>query len=447
VIPAFLSKTFWDCPVLLKILGIFALVLILTRCKLNLGVSLILGAVAVALWFGHSLADTLLLTAQGILTPNALFLYLVVFLIVVLSSLLESSGMMRRLLTIVRSLVVSRRAVLALLPALIGFLPMPGGAAFSAPIVNAADDAEQLSPDQKTAINYWFRHVWEYWWPLYPGALLTWELSGLTFVQFASIQIPLTVLSLALGAVFLLLPLRLGVRAAIRPTIPFLDMLITATAIALPMVSFVVGLTIEQRTGLVVGKFLPMIPGLLASLLWVQWFAPSGKEFWLCSIANRRIWLLILTVVGVMAFSSALRLPVRLSGESGLLAVREIPALDLLHQDLKTWRIPPILVMMIIPFLAGLVTGLAYGFVGTSLPIVMTLAGENPTVAHTMSCVVMGYAFGYIGMMLSPIHICLLVSKEYFNASLSMVYKKIIMPAVGILLGSVLLSRLAEWIG
>jgi len=28
-------------------------------------------------------------------------------------------------------------------------------------------DEEHWAPEWKTAVNYWFRHVVEYWWPIY----------------------------------------------------------------------------------------------------------------------------------------------------------------------------------------------------------------------------------------------------------------------------------------
>jgi uncharacterized protein len=59
------------------------------------------------------------------------------------------------------------------MPAFLGFLPSLGGAIFSAPLVEAAGKPYDLSPERKTAINYWFRHVWEYTKSPPPGSLVT----------------------------------------------------------------------------------------------------------------------------------------------------------------------------------------------------------------------------------------------------------------------------------
>jgi hypothetical protein len=71
--------------------------------------------------------------------------------------------------------------------------------------------------------------------------------------------------------------------------------------------------------------------------------------------------------------------------------------------------------IMLIPFISGLTMGLAVGFVGASFPIVISLMGEAPPSGQLMAATALAYGFGYIGMMLSPVHICLMVTSEYFR--------------------------------
>ena len=62
----------------------------------------------------------------------------IVGLILVMSRLMERSGHMRRLVERFALLSRDARVVGAVMPALIGLLPMPGGALFSAPMVEAS---------------------------------------------------------------------------------------------------------------------------------------------------------------------------------------------------------------------------------------------------------------------------------------------------------------------
>lgn len=58
------------------------------------------------------------------------------------------------------------------MPAFLGLLPSLGGARFSAPIVQEASEGIAVDDEQKSAINLWFRHIFEFSNPLMPGVIL-----------------------------------------------------------------------------------------------------------------------------------------------------------------------------------------------------------------------------------------------------------------------------------
>ena len=68
--------------------------------------------------------------------------------------------------------------ILVIFPVLIGLLPMSGGAILSAPMVKSMGMHHKQYGAHLSYINYWFRHIREYGWPLYPGILLATALSG-----------------------------------------------------------------------------------------------------------------------------------------------------------------------------------------------------------------------------------------------------------------------------
>jgi len=98
------------------------------------------------------------------------------------------------------------RVVGTVMSALIGLLPMPGGALFSAPLVGEALSKINASPEHKTALNYWFRHIWEYWWPMYPGVILAIALLNTQTWLYMVFGFPLTLLSVAAGYFFIIRP-------------------------------------------------------------------------------------------------------------------------------------------------------------------------------------------------------------------------------------------------
>ena len=88
-----------------------------------------------------------------------------------------------------------------------------------------------------------------------------------------------------------------------------------------------------------------------------------------------------------------------------------------IRTELMTYRIPMLLVIVIMPFLSGLITGIGIGFVGTSFPLVIPLFPPTP-LFNFLSYAALAYVFGFMGMMLSPVHLCFLVTKDYFKAGL-----------------------------
>ena len=190
-------------PVLVKVLASLALILLLNRLVKELLVSVLVGTLLLGLWFGHGLPAVGAIAWERFREPDNLLLIAVLLLVIWLSSLMAEGGVMRDLVEAVRSRV-PRRLAFAALPAVIGFLPMPGGALFSAPMVDSADPQRALSGLLKAQTNHWFRHIWEYWWPLYPGVILALELTRLEIWQFVLAQLPVTLIAVGSGALLLL---------------------------------------------------------------------------------------------------------------------------------------------------------------------------------------------------------------------------------------------------
>jgi len=98
--------------------------------------------------------------------------------------------------------------------------------------------------------------------------------------------------------------------------------------------------------------------------------------------------------------------------------------------------IPAAPLLFMLPFVSGLLTGVTVGFVGSAFPLILSIAGESSTVIISFA-----FASGFLGVLLSPVHICLVLTREYFKADMWGVYKKII-PAASV----VFLVAVAEYL-
>nr|MBL0712197.1 DUF401 family protein [Desulfobacterales bacterium] len=122
-------------PAVIRILLVFTLILLLIKRKWSLGNAFLTGSVALGLIFGMGLSAIVRAIAMALVDPKTMSLAAIVSLILVLSHSLEKSGQMARLLEAYKGLVRRPQLNLVIFPALIGLLPMPGGAIFSAPMV------------------------------------------------------------------------------------------------------------------------------------------------------------------------------------------------------------------------------------------------------------------------------------------------------------------------
>jgi len=63
-----------------------------------------------------------------------------------------------------------------------------------------------------------------------------------------------------------------------------------------------------------------------------------------------------------------------------------------------------------------------------------------------LSWAALAYTYGYMGMMLSPVHLCLLVTKDYFKAGLARSYQYLFLPMLAVILTALLLFTASRFI-
>lgn len=424
-----------DFPVIVKVLTSLTLILILNRVLRQLIVSVAVGTLVLAVWCGHCPAAIWGIAWGRFASLNNLMLMLVVLQVIWLSSQMSAAGVMKDLVVATRR-CISQRGAMAILPAVIGVLPMPGGALFSAPLVDDCDHDKSIQPLLKTQVNYWFRHVWEYWWPLYPGVLLAIEITGLEIWQFILLQFPLSLLSVMTGYWFLLrrIPPQSETRESPKPKLDaqFISMIMPI----LVVIVCYAGIRLLLPWITMANKYLPMILGLLAAIMVLQAQRPLNCQKWKTILLSRKTLVLALVVAMVRIYGAFIEAPLP----------NGIPLVGQMRQELSTLGIPVWAVIMTVPFISGMVTGIAIGFVGASFPIVVSLLGENPELGVLLPATVLAYGFGYMGMILSPVHVCLVVTNEHFRTRLIHSLAALLKPVAAMLAGIAIYYFFVAWL-
>jgi len=97
-------------------------------------------------------------------------------------------------------------------------------------------------------------------------------------------------------------------------------------------------------------------------------------------------------------------------------------------------KIPLLPIICILPFTIGMLTGLTVGFVGSTFPLLINISGGAPLANITLA-----FAAGFIGVLLSPVHLCLILTKEYFKADMWGMYKRML-PASAVIFAAALIE-------
>ncbi len=377
----------------------------LLRRKVSMTAVMPIGAALLALLYLLPLAELGRAVWLGVASPKSLEMTATLALTMVMENQLRTSGMLKRMVTSLSQALPDRRMVMAALPAMIGMLPSPGGAVFSAPMVAEAAEGVAAGPEQKALINYWYRHIWEYVSPLYPGIILAAGLTGLSTQQLFLAHLPFALTVVIAGAWFCFKDIeRMPEQAAPpdgrwRPLGTFL------------LMSSPILISLSLVVAFKVSAVLALSGGVLTLFVALR----SGPLQILKTLRESLSFKALLLVVGIMVFQEVLRATGALAGISSFFAGSGLP-------------IP--LLMAVIPFIAGLMTGLTVGYVGITFPLLLPLMGAD---SPNLWLEALAFAGGFAGVMLSPVHLCFVLTREYFSADTAIVYHRLVAPSLVVL--------------
>ncbi|NIS68712.1 MAG: DUF401 family protein [Proteobacteria bacterium] len=413
---------------LFKLAGVFVLVILVLRLSSQIGLALGLGALALGLGFSMRPIEILRAFGFALTDARSLIIVLIVTLILILSASMEILGQTDELLRRFKGWVGGKRWGLVAFPALIGLLPMPGGAIFSAPMLDSYDRGKQLTPSLKSFLNYWYRHIWEYCWPFYPAVLLMCVIAEINLWEYIILAFPMTMVAAVGGLPQLMqVPRSLPIpseehRLVNNPSawgaiFSFLLAILPGVVFAIFIQFFAaspIGASLPKEAGLVAG--------LLAAVGWAWWdrgIRPHQVRQILFDPKLLRMWY---TLAGVFVFKGVMQ---------GSGAAREVGEV-LIHL-----AIPLEWMAVLLPMIVGVISGFPIAFVGATFPILVTLIHAIANPDMKLPLVILAFASGFTGVILSPLHLCLILSNDYFQASWSSVYRRLWLPALFILMGGI----------
>ncbi len=341
---------------------------------------------------------------ETLIDPGVLMLGLAVTIIPVIGGIMNKSGLMDSL---VENLRIGQRPFLMFSPALVGMLPMPGGALLSAPLIEKG--GKGVSDVDKVAINVWYRHALYLVYPLSTSLIVGVKIAGLDIYEAILYLIPFFGLLLIVGYFFFVR--KSGAKMEYKKVFSLAGLLIPLFIILIAPVLDVIMLNTwnpEYRES-------SLLVAVIISLFFAIWLGKVEFKGLRKIVTEMRPWKYGLIVIGMFVFLN-------------VFVASGTP------QEISELSPSKVVLCVFVAFFLGLSTGRIQLPISIIVPIYLTnfvVASVDP----------MAFAITYfsifLGYLISPIHPCNTVSLEYFKVSLKDFFKAI-WPATSLMAGIVL---------
>ncbi|MEN3190802.1 MAG: DUF401 family protein, partial [Atribacterota bacterium] len=125
---------------IIKLLVVIGVIIFLTKKKWKLEYVMLLASLLLGVLFNLSAIQIGKIFVLALIDPTTLRLMGIIVLVYILSGVLSKVESLDNLVDSLRGIVKDYRFTLAFIPALLGLIPMPAGAMFSAPMVKEIGD-------------------------------------------------------------------------------------------------------------------------------------------------------------------------------------------------------------------------------------------------------------------------------------------------------------------
>lgn len=377
---------------LIKLAGLFVLILIFLGLRKPFHYVIFGATILAGVLYLIPIKEFLLCCWQATIDIGTIELLAILWLIMLLEGIMRHHNYLGKMNDALDELFHSKRISILAMPIMVGLLPSAGGTLLSAGIVAETTEDTGLSAARKSAINCFYRHIPEIFFPVYPAMILLAEMTRVSLGKLVLVLLPIAVLAVLAGLWMLRdLPKQEKIKSDVPiwkrwgkfllSIWPFLAVLgiifIFDTKIYIACAAVIAVIFIITRTPI------RLLPRLI-------------KE-------NTRIDLLVMTLA-VMIFVQVLLYT---------------GTLDLLPELFVRLPLPPILIFSFLMIIVMVVTSWSFSAVALLMPIFMIAIPDY----SIFQVALMQISF-YFGSQFFPTHLCLPLSCEYFDCSIQSMLKE-----------------------
>ncbi|MGI6344548.1 MAG: DUF401 family protein [Bacillota bacterium] len=398
------------------IIAAFLAIIVLVIKHVMLGYALLIGSAIAGLSSGLGLRALLSVSLKSLTAPGTVTLLVTLVLISILGSLMKQLGVLDKMVDALQKVLRNAKLTILFIPSIMGTLMVTGGAMMAAPMVDSLGERLRLGNDHRAAINLLYRHAWYFVFPFAPTFILVKEIANVPINRLILIQAPLTIVAVWAGYHAWLRQVR---DENPRPAPPtrgdYLDLLRYTSPIWSSLLLALVG-GVPFQLALVLGVALALFygkadPRQIPLLLW------KGIQ-----------WPVVLSGVSIMIFKDVLAAAGTLNSVTdGLLNI----------------GLPLEMIVILLPALVGLVSASATSSIGITLPLLLPALQQS---GHLTLFCAAAYAAAYLGYYASPLHLCQVLTLEFFDVKLDRLYRAYALPVPAMWLTLIGIVVVGRWI-
>jgi len=408
---------------ILNLLGVifsFILIIYFIRRKINFGLSLIIGSIILSIFSFEKvnlfsfLKKTLEVTIYSIDANQFYFetieLALLMTLIFILAKTMQETGAIEKLINSMRT-IFSKGGILGIIPSIYGLMPVPGGALFSAPMIDAEGESYGLKNNQKNFLNVWFRHIWFSIFPISSAMILicSSEFSNIDIYLLILVNIPTFIASILIGNYYL--------KSFIKDKKPLeknkkhdFSGLIYLIPPIFPLFFYAILQIINFP------QIRSFLIGIIFSII-ILYFLLNIKTIDYLNIISKSLnFKMAAAIFGIIIFRGIFELTGAASNISDIILI---------------FPLPSIIFIIFIPMILGILTGYNLGAIALSYPLVEPFFEFSGLNILGISSII--FISSLVGYLISPIHLCNILSSEYLKTDTTRMYKMYIPSAFSIL--------------
>ena len=382
---------------LMVIIAFVLLIIILIKKNVEIGVTLLASSLFLILTLNPWKLYPA--TVETLLSSKTWYLILTSTAIAIIAELYRVTTLIRDLGISLAKMLHSPKLAVVITPAVIGLLPVAGGALMSAPLVEALSPSLNFTPDQAIYANVWFRHTIFLFYPLSTLMITTSAITGIPIENLAIKQLPVSIFMIIIGYLIAFRNNKKTVKIKLDETKYTLKASITPLLTAL---------TAAVTLRILIGNF-GMPIGVLIGIISLIIITKPTKKTILETINNKRVKGIALAAFSIMYLQEIFT-------ASG--------AANILTQTITQQNIPPILLEYTVPGILSLITGSNLTGVVITVPIIEAMK------QLTALDVTRIYVSSYLYYIPSPVHLCYVYTAKYFNKPLTGAYRYLLPSAI-----------------